>query len=762
MFHQFLAVLLVLFLLLDPILAKKLLGLANDAGPGPQQPPPPSTKFLTLNGGPPEVIAKGGYSGIFPESSQAAYTFAMQMSLPNTIMYCNVQLTRDNLGVCIPTVNIDLSTTAAMAYPKGEKTFNINGKDLRGWYAMDYNLADLKNTTNYIQGILSRPNTFDGVYVVTTPDNIIGYNVTRMWLNIEHDMFYNDHKLSAAKYIQDSAQYWVPSHISSPEIGFLKFMGGQVDKNRTKIIFKFLGKEDVEPTNREKYGAILNDLASVKLFAAGILVPKDYIVPVTPDMYSEPPTTLVADAHKQGLEVYAYGFSNDKMTSYNYSYDPVQEYLQFIDNGQFSVDGMLTEFPYTASNSVACFAQSKNFTTKVVKGLIISHNGASGDYPGCTDLAYRKAIADGADIIDCTVQISKDKVAFCLANIDLSAITTALATYVDRSKKVPEIQSQNGIFAFDLDWSEIQALKPTIEIPWKDSGLVRNPKNKNKGKFVTLASFLELAKANKTGGILINIQNAAFLASKKGIGVVDAVTRALTKASFDKPSDQKVLIQSDDSSVLSAFKDKPYQRVLTIKDAKSDAPKSVVNEIKKHADAVVVDRETIVEENSAFFTSAFTKVVDEMHASNISVYVTPMRNEYVFLNFDYLSDPYLQLATYFSEMVDGVMTDFPATAVAFMRNPCSDIQNPKTVLPIRPIEAGDLAKIIDPVALPPAFPPNPPLENSDVNDPPLPPVAKVDDKKAPSPGGHKKKSGASRNVDSWYMIISTIVFGLLA
>lgn len=51
-----------------------------------------------------------------------------------------------------------------------------------------------------IQGILSRPNTFDGVYVVTTPDNIIGYNVTRMWLNIEvisllisfYDSYIND------------------------------------------------------------------------------------------------------------------------------------------------------------------------------------------------------------------------------------------------------------------------------------------------------------------------------------------------------------------------------------------------------------------------------------------------------------------------------------------------------------------------------------------------------------------------------------------
>lgn len=69
------------------------------------------------------------------------------MSLPNSVMYCDVQLTRDNLGVCVSGVNIDLSTTAAMAYPKGEKTFKVNGQDVRGWYALDYNLEDLKNTT---------------------------------------------------------------------------------------------------------------------------------------------------------------------------------------------------------------------------------------------------------------------------------------------------------------------------------------------------------------------------------------------------------------------------------------------------------------------------------------------------------------------------------------------------------------------------------------------------------------------------------------
>lgn len=166
---------------------------------------------------------------------------------------------------------------------------------------------------------------------------------------MQYDMFYNQYNLNVAKYIKDSAQFWVPSHISSPEINFLKFMSGQVDKTSTKLIFKFLNKDEVEPTTKEKYGSILNNLASIKPFVSGILVPKDYIVPITKDFYCEPPTTLVADAHKLGLEVYTYKFANDVWTSYNYSYDPVNEYLEFIDNSQFSVDGMLSDFPSTAS-----------------------------------------------------------------------------------------------------------------------------------------------------------------------------------------------------------------------------------------------------------------------------------------------------------------------------------------------------------------------------------------------------------------------------
>lgn len=91
--------------------------------------------------------------------------------------------------------------------------------------------------------------------------------------------------------------------------------------------------------------------------------------------------------------------------------------------------------------------------------MIISSNGASGVYPGSTDLAYQQAIDDGADIIDCSVQMTKDQVAFCFGSADLMRGTTAMSTFMTKTSTVPEIQPGNGIFSFDLTWNEIQRLK---------------------------------------------------------------------------------------------------------------------------------------------------------------------------------------------------------------------------------------------------------------------------------------------------------------
>lgn len=144
----------------------------------------------------------------------------------------------------------------------------------------------------------------------------------------------------------------VIDYISSPEIAFLKSLSGKLRSGKTKLIFRFLEVDDVEPSAKQTYKALLNDLSTIKSFASGILVPKSYIWPVNKDQYLEPHTSLVTDAHNLGLEVYASNFANDMPASYNYSFDPTAEYLQFIDNSNFSVDGVLTDFPSTASEAV--------------------------------------------------------------------------------------------------------------------------------------------------------------------------------------------------------------------------------------------------------------------------------------------------------------------------------------------------------------------------------------------------------------------------
>ncbi|KAG6673477.1 hypothetical protein I3842_16G114300 [Carya illinoinensis] len=721
----------------------------------------PSQKWLTLNGERPLVIARGGFSGLFPESSSFANQMAQTLSLPDTVLFCNLQLTKDGIGICLSDIRLDNSTNIATVYPKGQKTYDVNGKQVDGWFAVDYTIDQLFNNVSLTQGILSRPSLFDLQSPISAVEDVTGIKPAQFWLNVQYDSFNTQHNHSPASYVQKAIRLMGINYLSSPEIGFLKSMAGKVNKAKTKLVFQFLGADEIEPTSKKKYSLLLQDLASIKSFASGILVPKEYIWPVQANKYLGAPTTLVSDAHKQGLQVYASGFANDLVASYNYSYDPTNEYIQFVDNSEFSVDGVLTDFPPTASEAIGCFA-NKKIVSKPIKGkaLIITKDGASGIYPGSTDLAYQQAVDDGADIIDCSVQMSKDGVAFCLDTADLVGDTTAMTTFMSRSTTVPEIQPKAGVFSFDLTWSEIQTLKPQIASVYQD--FQRNPAYKNAGKFTSLPEFLDLAKTKAVSGVLINIQNAAYLASKKGLDIVGAVTTALSNATFDKQSTQQVLIQSDDTSVLSKFMNVPtYKRVLSIEDKIGDAPKQPVQEIKKFADAVAISRASIIQINE-YFTTALTNVVGEFQKANISVYVYVLKNEYITLAFDYFSDPIVEIATFVEGAgVDGIITEYPGTASKYMKSPCTNTDKPE--YNVLPAQAGSLLSLVPREAQPPAETPLPPLQVSDVVDPPLPPVANITDA-APSTvnGAEAPRSSALANVASVSLsMVSIIVLALI-
>uniref|UniRef100_A0A0D9YNG4 glycerophosphodiester phosphodiesterase n=1 Tax=Oryza glumipatula TaxID=40148 RepID=A0A0D9YNG4_9ORYZ len=621
-------------------------------------------KWQTLGGQRPLVIARGGFSGLFPDSSQFSYQFAMSSSLHDVVLYCDLQLSSDGLGFCKTGLTLENSTLIAEAFPKRAKTYKVNGEEIHGWFALDFTADELYQNVTLIQDIFSRPSTFDGAMGMFTLEDLVGLKPPHLWVNVEYALFLQEHKLSAEDYILGLPKDFSVAYISSPEIGFLKNVGAKLKKSNTKLIFRFLREDVAEHTTKKTYGEILKDLKSVKAFASGILVPKEYIWPLGKDQYLRLPTSLVKDAHALGLEVFASGFANDVSMSYNYSFDPSAEYLQYIGNANFSVDGVITDFPPTASGAVACLANTKGNPLPPPGGdggrpLIITHNGASGVYPGSTDLAYQQAVKDGADIIDCAVRMSKDGVAFCQPSADLSTSTTASTSFMTKISTVSEIQNKSGIFSFDLTWSEIQTLKPDLLGPYTQAGLKRNPAAKNAGKFVTLPEFLDLAKATNVSGIMVEMEHASFLA-KRGLGLVDAVSGALANASYDKEGGHlpELMVVSDDTSVLAAFKKFPaFRRVLMVDETISDASAPSVEEIKQFATAVTVGRGSIAQVNG-FFLTRFTDVADRMHAANLTVYVGVLRNEFMNLGFDYWADPIIEIATYaFHVMADGLITE---------------------------------------------------------------------------------------------------------
>ncbi|CAL9181539.1 unnamed protein product [Musa hybrid cultivar] len=720
-----------------------------------------SSAWRTLSGNSPAIIAKGGFSGLFPDSSSYAYSSVSGTSANGTTLWCDVRLTKDSVGICLPNIKLDNCTTIQYYFDKGKKTYVVNGVKTSGWFSVDYSISDLAPVT-LTQAIYSRTEKFDssGLVILSVDDVVTQVQPSSLWLNIQHDAFYSQHNLNMSNYILSVSKRITVNYLSSPELAFLRRIAPSFNNTKTKLIFCFLDKGIKEPSTNQTYGVLLNNLTLIGTFASGILVPKSYIWPVTSDNYLLPSTSIVTDAHKAGLEIYAAGFANDNLLSYNYSYDPLAEYLSFIDNGLFSVDGVVTDFPITPSEAIGCFSRL-NKSRIDGKPLIISNNGASGDYPDCTDLAYNKAVEDGADVIDCPVQVTQDGILICMSSVDLIEDTTVTKSpYNSRFSTIPKLKSTDGIFTFNLTWNEIQKLKPIISQPFYHLyNLERNPRNKNSGNFTKLSDFLAFANNKSLSGILISIENAVFVAEQLRIDVVESVISALNERGYNK-TPSKVMIQSTDSSVLVKFKQlTKYKLVYKIDEVVGDAIASSIKDIDAFANAVALRKESIYAVNN-LFTTEQTGLVSKLHAAGLDVYVYVLRNEFVSQPWDFFSDATVEINTYVvGAGVDGIITDFPGTASRYKRNSCSKLGSKKPNYMLA-IEAGELLGLVPPAVQPPAQAPMPVLNASDVVEPPFPQVAPKGSVGAEAPPPMAPSSG-QRRIASLFLALPLVMLSVI-
>ncbi|CAL9239648.1 unnamed protein product [Arabidopsis halleri] len=182
--------------------------------------------WQTLSGHAPLVIARGGFSGLFPDSSLDAYNFAMQTSVIMfygvmfyVVLWCDVQLTQDEVGICFPDLNLANASNIQNVLPNRQKSYPVNGVPTLGWFPIDFLLRELKNVS-FIQGIFSRSNRFNekrfGVLMVQNVTTQIKPEVFS--INVQHDAFYEQQNLSMSSFLLSASRTVSIDYISSPEV----------------------------------------------------------------------------------------------------------------------------------------------------------------------------------------------------------------------------------------------------------------------------------------------------------------------------------------------------------------------------------------------------------------------------------------------------------------------------------------------------------------------------------------------------------------
>jgi glycerophosphoryl diester phosphodiesterase len=361
--------------------------------------------FTTLDGKMPLVVAHRGASGYLPEETYEAYVRAIDMGAD--VIELDLISTKDGVLIARHDPNLALSTDVAKhdEFASRKKSTQVDGETQTGWFASDFTLTEIK-TLGGISTDAERPQELNGLCKLVTFQEIIALAKSRsrngrviaIYPETKNPTYHRNLGLPLEDKLIETleAAGWnsrdAPVFVQSFEPSSLKYMRSK--GLRTKQV-QLIDADDYDlktgeltfapPFDRPYDWASAGDsrlfnamvtpagLAEIKTYADAIGPWKPYIVPVKgtldasgnlrdingdgkadyADASTQPPSTLVADAHRAGLMVHPYTFRNEqRRLAFDYEKDRKAEYLQFYRLG---VDGVFSDFPDTAIAARADF-----------------------------------------------------------------------------------------------------------------------------------------------------------------------------------------------------------------------------------------------------------------------------------------------------------------------------------------------------------------------------------------------------------------------
>ncbi|MBE9128799.1 DUF86 domain-containing protein [Coleofasciculus sp. LEGE 07092] len=325
----------------------------------------------------PLVIAHRGASGYRPEHTLAAYELAIEMGAD--YIEPDLVITKDGVLVvrhenAIAILNPDTgevieATTDVVERPEFADRLTtkiIDGQELTGWFTEDFNLAELKTLRAKERLPQLRGTEFDNLFEVPTLEEVIQLAQSKsaelgrtigIYPETKHPTYFDSIRLSLEEPLVEILNQYgytepqAPVFIQSFETANLKDLNEMTEVLLVQLLnvsgqpYDFINDLDPSDNSDRTYLDLATPagLAKIAEYADGIGVNKRLIVPTGTDRSLVDPTSLVEDAHAEGLLVHAWTFRNeDVFLAPDYQGNPELEYQQFFSLG---IDGLFSDFP---------------------------------------------------------------------------------------------------------------------------------------------------------------------------------------------------------------------------------------------------------------------------------------------------------------------------------------------------------------------------------------------------------------------------------
>jgi glycerophosphoryl diester phosphodiesterase len=326
--------------------------------------------------------------------------------------------------------------------------------------------------------------------------------------------------------------------------------------------------------------------------------------------------------------------------------------------------------------------------------VIIGHRGVPGERLEHTAASYLLAIDQGVDYIEPDVVATADGVLVVRHENEISGTTdvASVPQFADRkTSKVIDGVAYTGWFTEDFTLAELKTLRAKERLP---SLRPHNMALAGTEQILTFDEVLTIAqdasqRVGRTIGVYVETKHPTYFESV-GISLNDLLIADLERRGMNREG-SAVVIQSMETGNLKALRPRtplmlvqllerkgaPYDLVAAgdPRTYRSLTKKKQLDLIAEYADGIGPNKSLVIRRDERFGANGPTKLVRRAHERGLVVHVWTLRNENNFLPADLrighdeaawgrAVDEYL---AFFDAGVDGVFSDFAATAVAARR-----------------------------------------------------------------------------------------------